>query len=127
MLRPCSPFGEDQGLPDRQVQCLTTVGEKTYVGTVLGVAVFDRGRFSQVLASGVLVTSLLATDTSLIVGSEDQGVLTIPLASAQLDRHLSHSAKTAELTEVRQLFASGDAIYVLSRDRLDGNPCCGPQ
>jgi ligand-binding sensor domain-containing protein len=111
-------FSEDQGLPDRQVQCLTTAGEKTYVGTVLGVAVFDRGRFSQVLAPGVLVTSLLATDTSLIVGSEDQGVLTIPLASPQLDPHLSHSAKTAELTEVRQLFASGNAIYVLSRDAL---------
>jgi ligand-binding sensor domain-containing protein len=111
-------FSEGQGLADRQVQCLTTSGEKTYVGTVLGVAVFDRGRFSHVLASGVLVTSLLATDTSLIVGSEDQGVLTIPLASPQLDPHLSHSVKTAELTEVRQLFASGNAIYVLSRDAL---------
>jgi len=34
-------------LPDRQVQCLTTSGEKTYVGTVLGVAVFDNGVFDK--------------------------------------------------------------------------------
>src|SRR6267143_397673 len=53
-------FGEEQGLPDRQVQCLATSGDKTYVGTVLGVAVFDGGRSSHVLAPGVLVTSLLA-------------------------------------------------------------------
>jgi ligand-binding sensor domain-containing protein len=111
-------FGEEQGLPDRQVQCLTTSGEKTYVGTVLGVAVFDRGRFSHVLVRGVLATSLLATDTSLIVGSEDQGVITIPLGSGHGEPHLGHPGETAELAEVRQLFASGNDIYVLSRDAL---------
>src|SRR5713101_9061790 len=60
-------FGEEQGLPDRQVQCLAISGEKAYVGTVLGVAVFDRGNFSHVLAPGVLATSLFVTDSSLIV------------------------------------------------------------
>jgi ligand-binding sensor domain-containing protein len=112
------PFGEDQGLPDRQVQCLATSGEKTYVGTVLGVAVFDRGRFSQVLAPGVLATSLLATETSLVVGSEDQGVLTIPIGGPQIEPHLSRSNKTAELAKVRQLFSSGNDVYVLSSDAL---------
>jgi hypothetical protein len=111
-------FGEEQGLPDRQVQCLAAAGEKTYVGTVLGVAVFDRGRFSQVLAPGVLATSLLTTDTGLIVGSEDQGVLTIPIGEPQTEPHLSHSNKTAELTKVRQLFTSGNDVYVLSSDAL---------
>src|SRR6266478_7942055 len=90
-------FGEEQGLPDRQVQCLATSGEKTYVGTVLGVAVFDRGHFSRVLAPGILATSLLATGSNLNVGSEDQGVLTIPISSPQLDPHLMHSNKTAQL------------------------------
>jgi len=111
-------FGEEQGLPDRQVQCLTISGEKTYAGTVLGVAVFDRGHFSRVLAPGVLVTSLLATDTSLMVGSEDQGVIAIPIGSPQIESHLSHAGKTAELDKVRQLFASGNEIYALSRDAL---------
>src|SRR6266446_9268546 len=111
-------FGEEQGLPDRQVQCLTISGEKTYAGTVLGVAVFDRGHFSRVLAPGVLVTSLLATDTSLMVGSEDQGVIATPIGSPQIESHLSHAGKTAELDKVRQLFASGNEIYALSRDAL---------
>jgi len=111
-------FGEEQGLPDRQVQCLAISGDKTYVGTVLGVAVFDGGRFSRVLAPGVLVTSLLATDTSLTVGSEDQGVRTIPIGSPQLAAHLLHSGKTAELAKVRQLFTSGNDVYVLCSDAL---------
>jgi len=111
-------FGEEQGLPDRQVQCLATSGGKTYVGTVLGVAVFDSGRFSQVLAPGVLATSLLATDSNLIVGSEDQGVLTIPIGSRRLESHLLHSGKAAELANIRQLFVSGNDVYVLSSDAL---------
>jgi len=111
-------FGEEQGLPDRQVQCLATSGGKSYVGTVLGVAVFDGGRFSYVLAPGVLATSLLATDSNLMVGSEDQGVLTIPINSAQLEPRRPHSNKTAELAKVRQFFVSGNDVYVLSSDAL---------
>ncbi len=111
-------FGEEQGLPDRQVQCLAISGEKAYVGTVLGVAVFDRGNFSHVLAPGVLATSLFVTDSSLIVGSEDQGVLSIPIGSSQNGSHLPHAGKTAELDKVRQLFASGNDIYALASDAL---------
>ena len=111
-------FGEEQGLPDGQVQCLTTSGGKTYVGTVLGVAVFDSGRFSRVLAPGILATSLLVTGSNLIVGSEDQGVRTIPIGSQQFETHHSHSGKTVELAKVRQLFASGNDVYVLSSDTL---------
>jgi len=111
-------FGEEQGLPDRQVQCLATAGGKTYVGTVLGVAVFEEGRFSQVFAPGILATSLVVTDSNLIVGSEDQGVLTIPIGSRQLEAHFLRSGKTAELANIRQIFVSGKDVYVLSSDAL---------
>ncbi len=43
-------FGEKQGLPDPQVQSIAISGDKTYIGTVLGVAVFERGRFSRIQA-----------------------------------------------------------------------------
>jgi hypothetical protein len=109
-------FGEEQGLPDRQVQAIATSEDKTYVGTVLGVAEFDRGRFSRTLAPGVLVTSLLLGRDNLIVGSEDQGVLSIPLAGHRPNATTSGGA--SELTEVRQLFESGDAIYALTRKAL---------
>jgi ligand-binding sensor domain-containing protein len=108
-------FGEEQGLPDRQVQAIATSEDKTYVGTVLGVAEFDAGRFSRTLAQGVLVTSLLLNRGNLIVGSEDQGVLSIPLAGRRLN---ASSGGGSELSEVRQVFESGDSVYVLTRSGL---------
>jgi ligand-binding sensor domain-containing protein len=108
-------FGEQQGLPDQQVQAIAISGEKTYVGTVLGVAEFKSGKFSRVLAQGVLVTSLFVRENNLLVGSEDQGILTIPLGGR---RPNSASNESSELAEVRQFFASGDALYVLTRSAL---------
>ncbi len=108
-------FGEAEGLPDRQVESLAIVGDATYAGTATGVAVFDSGRFSRVLAPGVLATALLASPTQLYVGSEDQGVLIIPLQGRRPNPNVSHDG---QLTEVRQLFASGDAVFALARNGL---------
>jgi len=72
-------FAEAQGLPDPAVESLAISGDSAYVGTVSGVAVFEGGRFSRVLAPGVLATALLATPAQIYVGSEDQGVMLIPL------------------------------------------------
>ncbi|MGA7755935.1 MAG: hypothetical protein WCB05_24115 [Candidatus Sulfotelmatobacter sp.] len=105
-------FGETDGLPDPQVQALAVSGDTTYVGTATGVAVFQTGRFSRVLAPGVLVTALLATPTTLYVGSEDQGVITMPLEGRRPDPNLGQGS---ELSEVRQLFTSGDAVFAITR------------
>ena len=108
-------FGESEGLPDPQVQAVAASEEKTYVGTVLGVAEFDRGRFSRVLAPGVLVTSLLVRGDNLIVGSEDQGVISVPLEGR---RASLQSGGTQELSEVRQVLDSANDVYVLTREAL---------
>jgi ligand-binding sensor domain-containing protein len=108
-------FSEAQGLPDPQVTSLAVAGDATYVGTPLGVAVFSRGRFSRVLASGVLATALLATDDHLYVGSEDQGV--IPVQS-EGRRPNPNNGPDSELSEVRQIFASGDALFAVARRGL---------
>ncbi len=109
-------FGEEQGLPDRQVQSIAVAGDKAYVGTVLGVAVFEGGRFSRTLAAGVLVTALLPGTGELLVGSEDQGVIAIPVEGGR--RRNSVSADTAGLTEVHQLFAMDDAVFAVTRGGL---------
>ena len=108
-------FGEDLGLPDPQVLSLAISGTKTYVGTATGVAVFDDGRFSRVLAPGVLATALLATRSTLYVGSEDQGVIPI-----SLERQSSNALPelASELAEVRQLFLSENAVYAVARNGL---------
>jgi ligand-binding sensor domain-containing protein len=108
-------FSETQGLPDPQVQSLAISGDTTYAGTATGVAVFNNGRFSRVLASGVMATALFATPTQLYVGSEDQGVILIPLEGR---RPNPNRAPSAELSEVHQLFASGDAVFAVARNGL---------
>jgi ligand-binding sensor domain-containing protein len=108
-------FGEGQGLPDPQVLSLAVSGETTYVGTATGVAVFNGGRFSRVLAPGVMATALLATPSILYVGSVDQGVVPIALEGRRPNSTIEPGG---ELAEVHQLFASGDAVYAVVRSGL---------
>jgi ligand-binding sensor domain-containing protein len=108
-------FAEAQGLPDPQVQSLAISGDTAYAGTATGVAVFTAGRFSRVLAPGVLSTALLATPTQLYVGSEDQGVIVIPLEGRHPNPNLGLGS---ELAEVHQFFVSGDAVFAVAREGL---------
>ena len=108
-------FGEEQGLPDANVQSLVVFGDTTYVGTASGVAVFHGGSFSRVLAPGVLATALLPRATQLYVGSEDQGVLVLSLEGRRPNPNLGQGAP---LSEVRQIFTSGDAVYAVARNGL---------
>lgn len=108
-------FTEAQGLPDPQVLSLSVDGEQTYVGTATGVAVFQEGRFARVLAPGVLATASLVHDNQLYVGSEDQGVLSIPLSGRRPNPSVPAGAP---LAEVRQLFVSGGAVFAVARDGL---------
>jgi hypothetical protein len=108
-------FSESDGLPDPQVESLAISGNTTYVGTATGVAVFTAGRFSRVLAPGVLVTALLASPTQLYVGSEDQGVIVMPLEGRRPNPNLGPGA---QLPEVRQLFASDNAVFAVVRNGL---------
>jgi len=108
-------FNEQQGLPDPDVRSLAIAGQRVYVGTVSGVAVFEGGSFSRILAPGVFTTALLATSTDLFVGSEDQGVLGIPLEGRRLNPNLGQGS---ELAEIRQLFTSDGAMFAVARDGL---------
>jgi hypothetical protein len=108
-------FSESEGLPDPQVQSLAISGDTTYVGTATGVAVFSAGRFSRVLAPGVLATALLATPTQLYVGSEDQGVMVIPLEGRRPNPSLGPGS---QLAEVHQLFISDNAVFAVARNGL---------
>jgi ligand-binding sensor domain-containing protein len=108
-------FSEEQGLPDRQVQAISIAGEKAYVGTPLGVAEFDRGRFSRALGAGLLVTSLHVDKEELLVGTEDQGVVPVPLAVRRAGVAF-HGA--ADLAEVRQFLGTENGTYVLTRNGM---------
>ncbi len=108
-------FSEEQGLPDRQVQAINISRDKTYVGTPLGVAEFDRGRFSRSVGAGLLVTSLHADKEQLLVGTEDQGVVQVPLTAQRVG---AASHRSADLAEVRQFLTTENATYVLTRNGM---------
>jgi len=115
-------FGEEQGLPDRQVQAIAIAGDKSYVGTALGVAEFDRGRFSRVLGTGLLVTSLLVGGEDLLAGTEDQGVVRVPLTAR---RPVFAAQESTSLAEVQQFLRTDDGVYALTRSGMFELPARG--
>jgi ligand-binding sensor domain-containing protein len=115
-------FSEEQGLPDRQVQAIALAGDKTYVGTPLGVAEFDRGRFSRVLGPGLLVTSLFVSGEDLLVGTEDQGVVRIPWTARRPDLSAQGSTQPAE---VQQFLGTDSGVHVLTRNGMFDLPSHG--
>ncbi len=105
-------FGENQGLPDNQVTSIALSGDKTYVGTVIGVAVFDAGRFSRVLAPGVFATALLPEADQLFVGSEDQGIIPVQLSGRARNFGVRDNADVAEIRQIFNL--SGENLALTS-------------
>lgn len=108
-------FSGEQGLPDPQVQAIALAGDRAYVATPAGVAEFDRGRFSRVLAEGVLATSLFVRGDELWVGSEDQGVFRVPLAAKRAHKASLTPTSGVEPEEVRQILSTEDGVLVLTR------------
>ncbi|HWZ96745.1 MAG TPA: hypothetical protein VN025_03215 [Candidatus Dormibacteraeota bacterium] len=108
-------FTEAQGLPDRQVQAIALAEEKAYVGTPLGVAEFDRGKYSRVLGAGILATALHVDGDELWIGSEDQGVVRVPLAAKRSVRIAARdNSQSGKEQEVRQLLGTEDGALVLT-------------
>ena len=66
-------------LPDNHVLSITLSGDSAYAGTPLGVVEFCAGRKSRNLAEGYFARSLEADNESLAVGTEDEGIVTVPL------------------------------------------------
>jgi len=106
-------FSEAEGLPDPQVLAIAVAGDSTYVGTPLGVALFQSGRFSHVLAQGAFATALFAKDSNLYIGTEDQGILTVSLAGS---RGSSGQRLQNDTKEVRQILEAGDDVLAVARD-----------
>jgi hypothetical protein len=108
-------FGEAQGLPDRQVQAISLAGDRAFVGTPLGVAEFDRGQFSRTLGAGLLTIALLALNDQLLVGTQDQGVVRIPLVAHRLNPSFTDSSG---LDEVKHFLAADRDVYALTRNGM---------
>lgn len=109
-------FDEQQGMPEPQVHAIALAADKAYVGTAVGVAEFDGGRFSRVLAPGLFAGALHVRGRTLLVGTVDQGVLTVPLETRRPS--LSRDLAGQELADVRQIFETDEAVLALARRGL---------
>jgi len=68
-------------LPDPQVLSLAVEGDTAYAGTPLGVVEFRDGKRLRTLADGFFARALVRHGESLYVGTEDEGILDVPLES----------------------------------------------
>jgi len=74
-------IGPAAGLPDPLVEDIVVGEAGVFVGTPLGIAQFNDGHLSRVLARGLFVRSLALDGDALMVATIDQGVHEIPLAA----------------------------------------------
>ena len=111
-------FGEAEGLPDPQVLSLLDTGERTFVGTPLGVAEFTEGRFTRALSRGAFAQALGVSGQTLLIGTMDQGVIRSSLTSSPFPKVFAN--RWDQLGEVVQIFDSGDGVYALARRGLYG-------
>jgi ligand-binding sensor domain-containing protein len=120
-------FGEAQGLPDAQVLSLSVDRERAFVGTPVGVAVFERGRLAKIVSKGAFAQALSATGSTLFVGTMDQGIVRVALEAGASP---AAASAASEINGVRQIFAAQgraeerkepraeNVVYALKQDGL---------
>jgi hypothetical protein len=109
-------FGEDAGLPDARVMSIAVSGARAYVGTAIGVAEFQNGKYVRTLGSGLFANALAVRNDTLLVGTIDDTIARIPL-----DARLSRAARPLVVEApgtVRRFLELADALYVLTGDSL---------
>jgi ligand-binding sensor domain-containing protein len=105
-------FSEAEGLPDSAVHAVAVAGNTTYVGTSVGVTEFDSGRLARTVARDLFALSLYVQSDTLLVGTIEQGLVGISRRAG------TASARQPGLGTVKQIFASGEAVYALANNEL---------
>jgi ligand-binding sensor domain-containing protein len=107
-------FTEAQGLPDPQVFAIALTNDKAYVGTAVGIAEFDSGRFVRVLAPGLFARALYIDGNTLLAGNSD-AVAEIHL---QQQRAPNLASAAEGISDVQQLISGGEALYAVTSAAL---------
>lgn len=109
-------FTETLGMPDAQVFSIALANSKAYVGTAVGIAEFESGRFVRVLAPGYFARTLYLDGSTLLAGGNGPGVIEIDPEPRRMQGTL-HPA-TRSMSDVQQIFSEGDTLYVVTHDAL---------
>jgi len=99
-------------LPDPQVLSITVDQDAAYVGTPLGVVEFRGGQRLRTLAGGFFARALARHGETLQVGTEDEGIVDVPLQSRPGPR-IPSEAGTPSMPILRLANLEGD-MYAVS-------------
>jgi len=107
-------FATNEGLPDQQVLSLAVDGERAFAGTPVGVAEFDGGKFTRVLAPGTFARALMVHGDTLLIGTLEQGVVAVPLQTAAARPMVRQPEMRA--ARIERIFRMGANLYAVARD-----------
>src|SRR5258708_400301 len=74
-------FDESGGLPDPRVLSIAIDGNRAYVGTPVGVAEFENGRYARTLGTGLFASAIAVRHDTLFIGTLDETIAEISLAA----------------------------------------------
>ncbi len=109
-------FDESSGLPDSRVLSMTTAGDRTYVGTALGVAEFERGRYTRTLGPGLFAKAVAVRHETLLVGTLDGALAEIPLG-VRVSRGVRQIVRDAP-APIQRFVESAGVVYAIAEDAL---------
>lgn len=101
-------------LPDPQVLSLAVRDDAAYVGTPLGVVEFQAGQRMRTVADGFFARALAFRGQTLEVGTEDEGILDVPLQSRSVRPVTTPLNPEAPAAPVVRLVNLEGAVYALS-------------
>jgi ligand-binding sensor domain-containing protein len=109
-------FDESHGLPDARVLSLATHGDRTYVGTALGVAEFEGGQYARTLGPGLFASAVAVRGDTLFIGTLEGTLAEIPLGArpSRGARPILHDAPS----RIERLVDAGGALYAVAEDAL---------
>ena len=106
-------FTEAEGMPDPQVFSIALQNDKAYVGTAVGIAEFDGGRFVRVLAPGLFARAQYANGATLLAAGNGEGMAEINLQPQRMPNMLR---STRGIADVQQIFSQGSQIAPFLRN-----------
>ena len=117
-------IGEAQALPDPHVNAIALADGAAYAATPVGVAEIRGGRIQRIHAKGLFAQAIYSDGKNLNIGTIDQGILNLPLATASeslrpaAGRRITAGSMIPDETasSIVQIFPSSDSLYAVAQD-----------
>jgi ligand-binding sensor domain-containing protein len=91
-------------------------GNRTFVGTAVGVAEFENGRYARTLGDGLFASALAVRRGTLLIGALDESIAEIPIAArpSRGARPIVHEAPGA----IQRFVVADTALYAVTAEAL---------